>query len=226
MAVTKVVLILGAGPNIGKAVAAAFTAKGYKTALAARSLKPEESTAEQLNIQADFSDPSSIAGVFATVEKKFGAPSVVIYNAAGLNIVSETDPLAGTISGFAASININTVSAYAALQASVAGFSKLPNSAPRTFLYTGNALNRVVVPSYLDLGVGKSATAYIIEASTIAYKNKGYKFCYVDERKPDGQTVYPTDGPGHAVEFIKLAEASEQGPWDHTFVQGEGFKKF
>jgi NAD(P)-dependent dehydrogenase (short-subunit alcohol dehydrogenase family) len=80
MTATKIVLILGAGPNIGKAVAAAFAAEGYKTALAARSLKPKESTAEQLNIKADFSDPSSIAGVFATVEKKLGAPSVVIYN--------------------------------------------------------------------------------------------------------------------------------------------------
>ncbi|KIM93812.1 hypothetical protein OIDMADRAFT_136870 [Oidiodendron maius Zn] len=226
MTTTKVVLILGAGPNIGKAVAAAFAAKGYKPALAARSLNPEESTAEQLNIKADFSDPSSIAGVFSAVEKKFGSPSVVIYNAAGLNIVSETDPLAGPISGFAASININTVSVYAALQASIAAFSKLPASTSRTFFYTGNALNRVVIPSYLDLGVGKTATAYIIEASTIAYKDKGFKFYYIDERKPDGRTVYPTDGPGHAAEFIRLAEASEQGPWDHTFVKGEGFKKF
>jgi len=48
----------------------------------------------------------------------------------------------------------------------------------------------------------------------------------VDERKPNGDSVYPTDGPGHAAEFLKLAESAEQGPWSHTFVKGQGFKKF
>jgi len=77
---SKVVLILGAGANIGKSTAAVFASNGYKLALAARSLKPEDSTANQLHIKADFSDPSSIAKIFEDVKAKFGAPSVVIYN--------------------------------------------------------------------------------------------------------------------------------------------------
>jgi len=223
---SKVVLVLGAGANIGKTTAAVFAAKGYKLALAARSLKPEDSTTDQLHIKADFSDPSSIAKIFDDVKAKFGAPSVVIYNAAAVNLVSATDPFTVPLAAFASSININTISAYAAVQASVLAFSSLPASASRTFIYTGNKLNVLSIPAYFDLGVGKSATAHIIETGSIAYKDKGYKFYYVDERKPNGDTVYPTDGPGHAAEFLKLAESAEQGPWDHTFVTGQGYKKF
>lgn len=36
---TPVILILGSGPNIGQHLAQAFAAKGYKVALASRSIK-------------------------------------------------------------------------------------------------------------------------------------------------------------------------------------------
>jgi len=52
---SPVILILGAGPNIGQAVARTFASKGYKVALASRSLKEADSTDNQLNITADFS---------------------------------------------------------------------------------------------------------------------------------------------------------------------------
>ena len=75
-----VVLILGAGSNIGQHVARAFASKGYKVALAARRLKEADSTADQINISSDLSDPNSVVSVFEKVKASFGAPSVVIYN--------------------------------------------------------------------------------------------------------------------------------------------------
>lgn len=77
---SPVVLILGAGSNIGHHVARAFASKGYKVALAARKLKAADDNADQINITSDFSDPNSIANVFSKVKSTFGAPSVVIYN--------------------------------------------------------------------------------------------------------------------------------------------------
>jgi len=77
---SPVALILGSGANIGQSVAKAFAAKGYKIAVAARSLKEEDSTANQLNIRSDFADPGSIGHVFAQVRQKFGPPHVVVYN--------------------------------------------------------------------------------------------------------------------------------------------------
>jgi NAD(P)-dependent dehydrogenase (short-subunit alcohol dehydrogenase family) len=77
---SPVVLILGAGPSIGKAVARTFASKGYKVALAARSLKEADSTDSQLNIPSDFSKTDDVVNAFTKVKTVFGIPSVVIYN--------------------------------------------------------------------------------------------------------------------------------------------------
>jgi NAD(P)-dependent dehydrogenase (short-subunit alcohol dehydrogenase family) len=78
---SPVILILGAGSNIGHHVARAFAAKGYKVALAARKLKEADNTAEQINIPSDLSDPSSVVNAFSKAKALFGVPpSVVIYN--------------------------------------------------------------------------------------------------------------------------------------------------
>jgi NAD(P)-dependent dehydrogenase (short-subunit alcohol dehydrogenase family) len=77
---SPVILILGAGPNIGQHVARAFAAKGYKVALAARRLKEADNTDDQVNIPSDFSDPNAVVDAFAKVRKSLGVPSVVVYN--------------------------------------------------------------------------------------------------------------------------------------------------
>lgn len=77
---SPVILILGAGPNIGINVARVFAAKGYKVALASRSLKDQESTADQLNIPSDLSNPDSVVDAFSKVKAALGTPSVVVYN--------------------------------------------------------------------------------------------------------------------------------------------------
>lgn len=75
-----VVLILGAGPNIGQSVARTFASKGYKVALAARSVREADSTDTQLNIPSDFSRPDDVVDAFSKVKEVFGIPSVVVYN--------------------------------------------------------------------------------------------------------------------------------------------------
>jgi hypothetical protein len=80
-----------------------------------------------------------------------------------------------SVDTFARSLLINTTSVYAAAQAAVAAFAKLPASASKTFLYTGNGLNVKPMPLMLDLGVGKSASSHLIEALAGAYKDRGYK---------------------------------------------------
>ena len=77
---SPVILILGAGPNIGQAVARAFASKGYKFALAAQSLREADSTDSQLNIASDFANPDDVVNAFTRVKKVLGIPSVVVYN--------------------------------------------------------------------------------------------------------------------------------------------------
>lgn len=77
---SPVILILGAGPNIGQAVARIFASKGYKVALVARSIKEADSTEGQLNIASDFANTDDVVNVFTRVKKELGIPTVVVYN--------------------------------------------------------------------------------------------------------------------------------------------------
>lgn len=80
---SPILLILGAGSNVGASVAEAFAEKGYKIALASRTIKKEDSNPNEVHIACDLSDPLSVPDVFTKVKEKFGIPSVVIYNGRG-----------------------------------------------------------------------------------------------------------------------------------------------
>lgn len=72
-----IVLILGAGPNIGKGVAYSFAMKGYTIVLASRS-RHEDSPATF--IEGDLSNPRAVSDIFAKCRQQHGEPSVVVYN--------------------------------------------------------------------------------------------------------------------------------------------------
>ncbi len=77
---SSVILILGAGPNIGREIARTFASRGYKVAIAARSLDEADSTDSQLNITCDFANSDDVVNAFNKVNEVFGIPSVVVYN--------------------------------------------------------------------------------------------------------------------------------------------------
>ncbi|KAJ5189474.1 hypothetical protein N7491_005805 [Penicillium cf. griseofulvum] len=223
---SPIILILGAGPNIGQSVAHKFASKGYKVALAARSLKESNSTEEQLIIPTDLSKTDDIVNAFDKVKEVFGIPSVVVYNASSVTFTPADDPFAITVTDLSRDTTINVHGAFVAAQQAVLGFSQLPTSAAKTFIYTGNILNVGIIPKLLTNGIGKSGAAHMIWAASDAYQDRGYKFYYADERKTDGSPKYRIDGGAHADLYWELAHAETQGPWMQTFVHGEGYKKF
>lgn len=85
-------------------------------------------------------------------------------------------PLGLSLDDFKNSLAINTTSVFVAAQQAVLAFDQLPNSASRTFIYTGNGLPFSPSPAMLDLGVGKAATYHIIQCAAEGYKDKGYKY--------------------------------------------------
>ncbi|EXJ92922.1 hypothetical protein A1O3_01478 [Capronia epimyces CBS 606.96] len=223
---SPVILILGAGPNIGHAVARTFASRGYKVALAARSLNEADSTDNQLNIPSDFSNSDDVVKAFDKVKKVFGIPSVVVYNVSASTLTPPKDPFALPLAAFNRDVAINITSAFVAAQQAASGFAQLPSSASRTFIYTGNILNVAILPSFLSQGMGKSAGAHMIWAASAAYQDRGYKWYYGDERKADGTAIYRVNGDEHAKLYWKLAEDKTQGPWLQTFVKGVGYTDF
>ena len=123
--------------------------------------------------------------------------------------------------------NINFVTPVIAAKHAVAGFARLSEAASRTFIFTGNLLSILPRPVAATFGAGKAAMANAIEALTLGYSGKGYKFYYADERWEDGASpLNDIDGPAHGKEYLELALDPKQRAWEYTFVKGIGYKAF
>ena len=179
MASTPVALILGAGPRVGTAVASTFASAGYKIAVVSRKGTGSKDANGYLSLKADFTKPESIPAVFDAVKAEFQtAPSVVIYNAAALTPPpDQSSALSISAESFTSDLNVNTVSPYVAAQQAVKGWESLPAEAKKSFIYTGNILNQLVlpVPMMLNLGVGKSASAYWLGVADATYAPRGFR---------------------------------------------------
>lgn len=68
---SPVILLLGAGPNIGHGIAKNFASHGYKVAVASRSGGGAAGT-DWLGIKADFTQPLSVKSVFDKVKSELG----------------------------------------------------------------------------------------------------------------------------------------------------------
>lgn len=179
MAPKSVILILGAGPRVGAAVAEKFANKGYNVALASRKGNGSKTSEGFLSLKADFSKPESIPALFDAVKSEFQVPpSVVVYNAAALTPPPDpSSALSIPVDKVTEDLNVNTVSAYAAAQQAVSGWATLPKEVKKSFIYTGNALNETVipVPMFLNLGIGKAASAHFVGLADGTYAGKGYR---------------------------------------------------
>ncbi|CAN9354685.1 unnamed protein product [Alternaria alternata] len=210
----ETLLFLGAGPNVGAATLSLFKTKGYKTAAVARTIKPDIEANADICLTADFSDPSVMGQIFEKVEQKLGVPNVVVYNPYSWSMGPDPEnPVSAPLQDFQKDLAINSVSAYAAAQAAVAGFSKLPKD---------------VTPMFLMLGIGKTSAWYMIQtlAASSSLASKGCRFYYVDERTPVGKAMFHVSGPAHAEYFMELAEKEGQSETLATFVRGKGYTKF
>lgn len=85
------------------------------------------------------------------------------------------DPFALSLDDFSRDTTVNIHSAFVAAQQAVSGFAQLPESASRTFIYTGNVLNVAILPRFLAGGVGKAGAAHMVWAASDAYSDRGYK---------------------------------------------------
>jgi NAD(P)-dependent dehydrogenase (short-subunit alcohol dehydrogenase family) len=177
MSSKPVALILGTGPRVGTSVARKFVADNYDVAIVSRTGIGLDGGVYSL--AADFANPDSIPAIFEQVKAKFdAAPSVIIYNAAALTPPLSPDSLFSIpANSFLSDLKVNTISPYVAAQQAVKGWETLPEHTRKTFIYTGNAQNTFMLPVslMLNLGVGKSASAYWIGVADASYSRQGYR---------------------------------------------------
>ena len=92
--------------------------------------------------------------------------------------LDQNDPLSNlALNSYQESLNVNHTSAVIELKQAIAGFHRLNDSTkPKSFIFTGNALNLVRSPKWMSFGVAKNATAYVIEslADSRVYEKDGF----------------------------------------------------
>lgn len=87
---------------------------------------------------------------------------------------SPDSPVSTPLKDLSSSLAVNFTSVYAAAQVAVAGFKSLPADVIKSFIYTGNRLNIEPMPTLFDLGVGKVASAHLIQSLTMTPGMKDY----------------------------------------------------
>jgi NAD(P)-dependent dehydrogenase (short-subunit alcohol dehydrogenase family) len=79
-------LIVGAGAGLSASLARLFSREGIRVALASRNAEKLSDLCNQTGAQAfacDAADPARVTSLFEEVERRIGAPDVVVFNASG-----------------------------------------------------------------------------------------------------------------------------------------------
>ncbi|MGF6859149.1 SDR family NAD(P)-dependent oxidoreductase [Paraburkholderia sp. CI3] len=83
---TETALIVGAGKGLSASLARLFAAEGMQVALAARDTSKLADLVDETHgvaVGCDASRPDEVAALFDQVERAFGVPDLVVYNASG-----------------------------------------------------------------------------------------------------------------------------------------------
>jgi short-subunit dehydrogenase len=152
-------LLVGAGPGLGLAVAHRFASGGYRVTLVARSTDRlgelasslADTGAEINRIEADASDPDNFGVRMTELYRRDGAPGVVIYNA----VMGTPDKLlSSTVAHLQEAYTVDVIGAIVVAQSAApamraAGFG--------TIIVTGGGFADHPIPALATVSLGKAA---------------------------------------------------------------------
>jgi short-subunit dehydrogenase len=152
-------LLVGAGPGLGMAVARRFAVGGYRVTLVARNTDKLGDLAGSLSdigaeigtIEADASDPEGLGARLTELYREQGAPGVIIYNA----VMGAPDQLlSASVDHLRAAYAVDVISAIVVAQVAApamkaAGFG--------TMIVTGGAFADHPIPALATVSLGKAA---------------------------------------------------------------------
>ncbi|KAF9534371.1 hypothetical protein CPB83DRAFT_879583 [Crepidotus variabilis] len=233
MSSNLVAFIIGAGSNIGDAVAAKLREQDYKVALGSRNPKVDgKAKGHYFPVKVDAQSKESVLAAFESVSKELGPVNVVVYNVGGqYPPPNPKDFLSIPLDDYfkQSAVGLN---AYTAAQAALPGFrDPVHKNHPKAFIVTGNILVYNWVSSALHwhtLGIQKTLEARLIATSAGAYEEEGIKFYYAflvgrDGGIPDYDEEFLKSGPIHADVYWKLIDG-EKKHWEQRFdLDGKKF---
>lgn len=192
------VVVLGAGPGTGRAVALRFARGGMPVTVVARARPTVDAVAatikangvDALALTADVVDEDALRAALSAAEERFGVPDVVVYNAA---LIRPDAPGELAAAGQLAAWSVNVVGAL------TAAAQVLPRMAARghgTFLITGGMPEPK--PGYVSLSLGKAGVRTLTALLDQQYRDAGVHIATV--------TVAGPVAPGTAWDPDDIAE--------------------
>ncbi|CAO3402032.1 SDR family oxidoreductase [Azospirillum palustre] len=173
---TKAIMIVGAGPGIGQAVAGRFGREGWTVVLTARNPERLAGLAADLSAQgvtahaipADATDPAALRAALDEADRLTGGLTALHFNAA---VVRRQDLFSMTDTEVTQDLAINVTGGLHAIRAAVALFGGRTG----TILVTGGGLAVAPHENYASLGVGKAALRNIVQALAEPLAGRGVR---------------------------------------------------
>jgi NAD(P)-dependent dehydrogenase (short-subunit alcohol dehydrogenase family) len=209
-------IVIGAGPGIGASVSRRFAREGLPVAVLARSPATVEGTLETLadsgtdtlGLTADVTDESALRAALDEALDRFGAPEVLVYNAA---LIQADVPGELSARQHLDAWAVNVVGAITAVS-HVA--PRMAEAGRGTILLTGGMPDPV--PDVTSLSLGKAGLRALTELLARAYEPKDIHVATV--------TVAGAVAPGSAFDPDEIAEeywrlhVQEAGAWQRAIV--------
>ena len=152
-------LLVGAGPGLGMAVARRFAGGGYRVTLVARSTDGLGHLADSLadsgakieTIAADASDPDALGARMAELYNEQGAPGLIIYNAV---MGTPDDLLSSSVEHLQTAYAVDVISAVVVTQVAAPAMRAAGSG---TIIVTGGGFADYPIPALATVSLGKAA---------------------------------------------------------------------
>jgi short-subunit dehydrogenase len=152
-------LLVGAGPGLGMAVARRFASGGYRVTLVARSTDGLGALADGLadtgakieTVAADASDPEGLGARIAELYKEQGAPGLIVYNA----VMGAPDQLlSSSVEHLQTAYAVDVISAIVVTRVAA---PSMRAGGSGTIIVTGGGFADYPIPALATISLGKAA---------------------------------------------------------------------
>jgi short-subunit dehydrogenase len=209
-------LLVGAGPGLGLAVARRFADGGYRVTLVARSADGLDRLAGSLadtgaqidTIAADAGDPEGLRARMAELYREQGAPGLIVYNA----VMGAPDQLmSSTVEHLQTAYAVDVIGAIMVTQAAVPAMRAAGSG---TIVVTGGGFADHPIPALATVSLGKAA---LRSAATMLGADLAPDGIRVATLTIAGQIVAGTAFDPDSIARRYWEVAHSDGPWQAEF---------
>jgi short-subunit dehydrogenase len=210
-------LLVGAGPGLGSAIARRFGTGGYRLTLLARGVDALAELADGLadtganidTVTADASDPEAFGDRITALYDGQGAPGIIVYNA----VLGAPDQLlSSSVAHLQTAYTVDVIGAIVVAQRAA---PTMQAAGSGTIIVTGGGFADHPIPALATVSLGKAALRSAATMLGADLKSDGIR---VTTLTIDGQIVAGTPfDPGRIAERYWEVAHTEDGSWQAEF---------